>query len=265
MKTRAQIESASRAAASWYPASGGRLVARIIGGMKIVLDPADFSLTPHLVMDGFWESWITAWCFSNVQSDDKVLNVGANCGYFSLLFAREAREVVAVEPQVNLAECIRWSARLNGLNNLRVVEAIAGSRHRDDVPMKLYDGLMGSAHVTEQYDAGCIRVTEVPTHELMPDATCVFVDAEGHEPQIWEGLKPILDRGIRWIVLEWAADRYADAQGFLAELRAYGAVTVITHDGAERPVSDESLLRHGDWEMVVVRPRETATDRHVTF
>lgn len=265
MRTRAQIEAASRATASWYMA-GDSIVARVLGKTKMLLDPKDMSLTPHLVMDGFWESWVTVWCLANVTPNDKVLNIGANCGYFALLFARETQEVVAVEPQPRLADRIRWSARLNGFDNLRVVEAIAGAMHRDGVLMKCYDGLTGSAHVTAAYEDGCIYVTEVPAHELLPGATCVFIDAEGHEPHIWKGLGPALERNVRWVALEWAPSRYADAPAFLAELHAWGDVMVIDHDGDEKSVQDADLLRgsSGDWEMLVIR-RHGMTEKSFSF
>lgn len=254
MTSRSQIESISRAAVSWYPASDGRLVARILGDIKIVLEQSDFSLTPHLVMEGFWESWVTAWCVANVQKTDRVLNIGANCGYFALLFARKAARVVAVEPQHRFAEGISRSAQLNGFHNLEVIECVAGSAERQ-VRMKLYDGLSGSAHVIPG-DEG-ILVTERHASGLMPDATCVFIDAEGYEPEIWAGLQILLGTSsVRWIALEWAPSRYADAPGFLADMRTYGNVTIINHSGVEENVPDARLLSLGDgFETMVVRPR----------
>jgi len=252
-KTRAQIETISRDAAAWYPLGDGRIVARVLGSTKIVVEQDDFSLAPHLVMDGFWESWVTVWCLANTRPSDRVLNIGANCGYFSLLFARIASKVVAVEPQPRLAANIRRSAMLNGLANLAVEEVVAGVEERD-VFLKLYDGLSGSAHVTETAHGTELRVRERPSGDLLPDATCVFVDAEGYEPLIWAGLGPALPSA-RWVCLEWAPDRYKDAVGFLAALRAWGSITVIATDGSEAQTSDAALLSSatGSLETIVVR------------
>lgn len=260
MTTRVQIESVSRAASSWYPAGKNRLVARMLGGIKIVVDPRDFSLTPHLVMDGFWESWITVWAMGQVTNTDRVLNIGANCGYYTLLFANAGARVVAVEPQGALAANIKLSALLNGWGNrIRVEQCVAGADDRE-VPFQLYPDFHGSPHVhlnTEEHPdlAGDLTtVRERPAHELMHDASCVFIDAEGYEPLIWKGLAPLLERRqLRWVALEWAPSRYEDPEGFLAALKAYGSVAVVTDRSVESVVSDQALLRGTDWDTLVVR------------
>ncbi len=233
----------------------------MLGSIKIVLDARDFSLTPHLAMEGYWESWVSVWAMANTLPTDRIMNIGANCGYFTLLFAKGGARVVAVEPQPFLAECIRLSAALNGWDERIVVrECVAGSG-QGTVTLRLYDHLSGSAFVERaardagtQPAEGRLVVEERRAHELMPDATCVFVDAEGYEPMIWEGLKPLLDKGqLRWIALEWAPARYEDPVAFLAQLREYGTVSVVNSTGGETKVSDKDLLQKGDWDTVIVR------------
>jgi FkbM family methyltransferase len=230
----------------------------MLGGTKIVLDQRDFSLTPHLAMDGFWESWITSWAMQ--QRGSRLLNIGANCGYYTLLFAGQGFHVVAVEPQVALADNIELSARLNGWSDrIRVERCVAGAEDRD-VPLQLYPDFHGSAHVTgsvEEHPAlagEVVMVNERVAASLMPDATCVFVDAEGYEPLIWEGLQPLLaKRQLEWIALEWAPVRYADPSAFLAELKAYGRLAVVGALGQEVLIEDDALLSGTEWDTLVVR------------
>jgi FkbM family methyltransferase len=263
MMTRAHIEAMSRAGVAWYPASDHRIVATMLGDTKIVVDARDFSLTPHLVMGGFWESWITAWFMRNVMKADRVLNIGANCGYYALTAARVGANVVAVEPQLHLSKAITISAMLNGWGDrIQVRRCVAGSEERR-VDIQLYPDFHGSPHVKtgveEHADLakGTARVAEYPAHTLMPDATCVFVDAEGYEPYIWEGLMPLLKRKqLRWVALEWAPSRYDDAAAFLGSLRSIGDIAVVNNDGMEERVGDAELLQNAlDWDTVVVRPR----------
>lgn len=259
---RGHVESVSRAGVSWYLAGDNRIVAMMLGEVKIVLDQRDFSLTPHLVMSGYWESWITAWFLRNVGPGDKVLNIGANCGYYALAAARAGCDVVAVEPQEHLAKNLKISASLNGYNKFIVRQCIAGSAFRR-VRLQLYPDFQGSAHVSsdaplEHPDLaeGTVEVAEVPAHEAMPDATCVFVDAEGYEPHIWEGLKPLLDKKqLRWVALEWAPTRYDNAGGFLGALRSCGELTVVNDNGVEARVTDRQLMDGVEWDTLVVRPR----------
>ena len=254
---RAQLEQASRAVASWYPAGGDRLVARVLTNLKLVVDRRDMSLTPHLVMDGFWESWITVWAMAQCQPNQKMLNIGANCGYYAVLFGRGMKRVVAVEPQPHLAENIALSAALNGLSDrISVKRAVAGAEHRS-THLQMHDHFAGSAFVGKSEDDGWgqhLPVEEVPAHELMPDATCAFIDAEGYEPLIWRGLKPLLDkRQLSWIALEWAPSRYDDPETFLRQLSDYGRLSVVMDQGQEVPANPTTLLGGTEWDTLVVR------------
>lgn len=254
---RAQLEQASRAVATWYPVDEHRIVARVLGNTKLVVASRDMSLTPHLVMDGFWESWITCWAMAQCQPHDRMLNIGANCGYYTILFAREMQKVVAVEPQAFLAGCIKLSAALNGLSGKVQVRQVVAGRVERSVLLQQHRHFAGSAFVGESDDEGwgeSVRVQEVPAHELMPDATCAFVDAEGYEPQIWAGLKPLLDkRQLRWVALEWAPSRYDDPEGFLRELADYGRLSTVQDQGQEVAADPAMLLRGTEWDTLVVR------------
>lgn len=255
--SRQRLETICRNGASWYAAGPSRIVARIFGDTKIVLDPEDFSLTPHLAMDGFWESWVSLWAMNNTTGDDRVLNVGANCGYFTLLFAREGARVVAVEPQGKLVNNLKLSLALNGYQErVEVRQCVAGSERRV-VPFQEHKHFGGSAFVGTESGVEWrgSSVSEVAAHELMPDANCVFIDAEGYEPQIWAGLKPLLDRGqLDWVTLEWAPARYHSPADFISSMRGYGDLYIVRDDGREAEAKDSDLLCGDDeWATLVVR------------
>jgi FkbM family methyltransferase len=261
---RQQLESSSRAGARWYQAGDNRVVARVLDGLKVVLDTRDFSLTPHLALEGHWESWITVWVLDQIFSGAHVLNIGANCGYYALMFAKlGADKVVAVEPQAHLAANLRLSASLNGFEKTIVVEECVAGHTAGSVKMKLYDDFSGSAHVVGHSDADGPYRTSIedavpcqPAHQLLPTATCAFIDAEGYEPLIWQGLQPLLDRKqLHWIALEWAPVRYTDPGAFLRSLKEYGTLAVINANGEEMQVRDSQLLGGGDWDTLLVRRR----------
>lgn len=234
----------------------------MLGTTKIVLDRRDMSLTPHLVMDGFWESWITCWAKRNAAAQDRVLNIGANCGYYAMLFAGQCQRVVAVEPQQNLAANIAISAALNGWTSKVKVEQVVAGVHRRQVDLQMHEHFAGSAFVGVSADeasgwSSSMKVEEVPASELMEDATCVFVDSEGYEPYIWQGLRPLLKKKqLRWAALEWAPSRYEDPARFLDELQAYGRLSVVREQGQEAGVSRETLLAGTEWDTLIVRVHE---------
>jgi len=234
-------------------------VAVVHGQHKLVVDSMDFSLTPHLVMEGFWESWISLWCYRNTAPGSHVLNVGANCGYFSMLFVHAgAEKVVAVEPQRKLAEGIRISAMLNGYAGRVAVAECVASDADGQVTLNQHRFLAGSAFVGDSSgdDFESVRVPSKVTSELMPTATHSFIDAEGHEPQVVRGLAPLMaKRQLEWIALEWTPGSYENAPEFFDELLAYGNISVINPDGASTPVTKQQLLSVRGFEMVVVRRR----------
>lgn len=257
MRSRQHVEASARTNAGWVPAGENRIVARVLGDMKLVLDTRDFSLTPHLAMDGFWESWITMWFANNLEPADQLLNIGANCGYYAILAAKRGiKHVVAVEPQKSLADNIRLSASLNGCS-VEVIECVAGDTERE-VHLHLFGDMMGSAfamaHPTPLGNT-CVEMKEIQAHKLCETATIAFVDAEGYEPHIWNGLRPLLDqRQLRWVALEWAPSRYKDAAGLLRSLGEYGPLSVINDKGGEQPApSAQALLNGSEWETLVVR------------
>lgn len=63
--------------------------------------------------------------FATARPRDRVLELGAGCGVIALMIAAIARprEVIAVELQPRMAEMAERNARLNGLANLRCVQA----------------------------------------------------------------------------------------------------------------------------------------------
>lgn len=261
MNARAHIERSARAGVRHYHASGNRIVATVLGDIKLIVDTNDFSLTPHLVMEGFWESWVTAWLMSTIRPQDRMLNIGANCGYFTMVAARAGAHVVAVEPQAHLAEGISLSAALNGWGaRVLVEECVAGASDRE-VSLQIHKHLAGSAFATEDKnheEPGWERVVvkEKPAHTLMPDANCAFIDAEGYEPVIWDGLGPLLKKKqLTWVAMEWSPGRYADPEGFLRSLREHGDLTTVMTDGRELHVNDAALLGGRDWDTLVVRVR----------
>ncbi|MGA2186664.1 MAG: FkbM family methyltransferase [Bryobacteraceae bacterium] len=60
---------------------------RTVWGQIMILDTRDALLAPHLLLDGFWEAWMTK-AFRNVVHEGMtVVDVGANIGYYTLMAA----------------------------------------------------------------------------------------------------------------------------------------------------------------------------------
>ena len=98
---RQRLEAAIRRRVQTAYLGEGVVLARILGRQKIFLRSADRGFACHLMLDGFWEIWLTQYLAGCVRPGMTVIDVGANYGYYTLLLADavgEAGHVIAVEP-----------------------------------------------------------------------------------------------------------------------------------------------------------------------
>jgi hypothetical protein len=90
---------------------------RILGRYKMYVDTRDIGIASHLMMEGFWEMWVTEAMMRLLRRGAVVADVGANLGYFTLLMAdltgAEGR-VLSFEPNPELARRLRKSIAING-------------------------------------------------------------------------------------------------------------------------------------------------------
>lgn len=69
-----------------------RAVTTTVYGHKILVDTRDVSLSPHILIDGFWEKWITDVFLRMVKPGMRVVGIGSNIGFYSLLTADRVGE-----------------------------------------------------------------------------------------------------------------------------------------------------------------------------
>jgi FkbM family methyltransferase len=264
---RTALERAARDAAEAVYLGDGALLAVVLGKYKMVLDARDRGIVPHLALDGFWESWVTVWVQRNVGAGEQVLNVGANCGYYATLLCDlvgPGGRVVAVEPMPCHLSKMMETAHLNGyMDRLTVVGGVCSDAD-GTVAVAYADGMTMNAQIVaadgrlkslcdKRIDVQAFRADKLLSDMgLLP--TFALIDAECHEPMVWEGMAGLLaDRRQFRAVLEFAPSWYAEPAAFLDKLSADGfAVTWITLDGNEAGATRDQLL-DGTERMIVVR------------
>lgn len=99
-----------------------------VEGRKIYLNPADDKLSPYLAMNGYFEKMETALIRQHVKPGMRVLDVGANIGYFTVLCSALVGErgcVVAIEPDDTNFSFLERSVAELPEKNTRVVKAAA--------------------------------------------------------------------------------------------------------------------------------------------
>ena len=58
------------------------VLCKVLARHKMYVDAKDMGISPHLIMDGYWESWITKLLAQIVQPGFICIDIGANFGYF---------------------------------------------------------------------------------------------------------------------------------------------------------------------------------------
>jgi FkbM family methyltransferase len=199
------------------PCYGSVVLARVLGKYSLYLDMNDVSLAPHLALDGYWEYWVTQFLASRVRSGWTVVDVGANVGYFSMLLADlvGARgKVRSYEPQ-QLHRLISKSAAVNGFADRLQVKGVAAGAEASTIELSVPGDYLGSTHLGEQreelkrlasYRSTTCLVERLDHH---PPPDLVKIDAEGHEPQVLDGMSKWFDSGCRPdLVMEWDPSFY---------------------------------------------------------
>jgi FkbM family methyltransferase len=241
MLSKDEVELSSRAAAKAIYVGEHTAICRVLAAYKMYVDTRDQGIVPHLMMDGFWESWVTTCVSKMVRPGMRVANVGASFGYYALLFADlvgNDGEVYAFEPNKEVFAMLTKTRAVNGFGHLSpfpfAISDRNGKQFLGRPPEYMNSRLLGE---DEQAPPGTIveTVTTVPLDQAMSGPLdLVFIDAEGAEPQIWRGMRQIRQGNPALItVMEFAPSRYKDPEAFAAELAADGRhLFVINETGA---------------------------------
>lgn len=214
---------------------------RVLRDYWMHVAPQDLSLTPHLIQDGYWESWLSLAVARAMQPGWRCVDIGANVGYYTvLMMACGADVVMAIEPQNELANLLKDTVALNEWEGKVAVFTAALGDKPGMVVLHKYGAKTGSAsllevpgyEVTER--ARVIQTTlDNVIAGLWPRLDFIKLDAEGAEHQIWQGMQETLKRYSPTIMMEVDDDRGYDREAFIEQIKASGyRVQFVGEDGS---------------------------------
>ncbi len=255
------------------------IVTKLFNGQKIYLSLDDLSLTPHVVLDGIWESEITHAWRSLIRPSSIVFDIGANFGYYGLVASQlldmKNSKVVYFEPNIELTPLIRKSLALNWLVENSSVETVAVSDKVGMAKLTVLRDYIGSSslhslerlteYLGDTMDLVSERIVEVPTITI--DNYCeqhkidkldlVKLDVEGYEDFAYSGMRKTVKKSSDLILfVEFTAKSYAEPEKFYETIKNdFGYVWVIEADGILKKVNDlnykEIEKMSTDWIMLV--------------
>jgi FkbM family methyltransferase len=242
------------------------VLCRVLGKYLVYADAQETGITPHLAMDGFWESWITLALARTARPGWHCLDVGANHGYFTLVLADavgpEGR-VAPVEPTPRLAELLRQTLDVNGFPYVEVLQRAASDTDGRTLQLVIPAHRSLNAHL-----ADVVAPTEeaVPVESVTidsitrewPRVDLIKIDVEGAEESVWRGMaRTISDNRDLVVVLELNVARYEAPRAFVESIQADGfTLRYIDVDSEVKDVSVDRLLREqvgDDWMLYLTR------------
>lgn len=235
----------------------GRAMARVLMKYMMYVDTQDTSIAPHLIMNGYWESWITQ-VLTRLKKGTRCVDIGANHGYYSLVLADLCEsEVFAFEPQGRLADLLKKTANVCGFSRqITVIEkAVGASNGHVTMVLPSLENLGGvyCEVLGEERNAPYVvrqGVQVVTLDEAVPgEVGFIKIDAEGFEPQIWAGMQRHLESRPT-ILMEFTAGSYPDAGGFLDEIEKCYTLQEVDDNGNIVPAKRETLLGRPDFSML---------------
>jgi FkbM family methyltransferase len=252
---RTTIEDAIRSRTQTVYLGDDTALCRILGCYKFFVSTKDIGFASHVMLDGFWEMWLTQFMVRHVRPEMHVVDIGANFGYYSLLMCdlvSQPGSCVSIEPNPAVAQCLEASLSINGFaQRSRVARCAAGDGSRTAVRLFVPYGEPKNARIVDAdaaIDAALGEAIEVPFRTVdeicagMPRVDFIKIDAEGAEPLIFRGMNATLARCRPDMILEFNYRRYADPDSFVADILShYPVLRHLDFDSEIKPLSTDRL------------------------
>jgi FkbM family methyltransferase len=164
-------------------------------GQKMFLDPADTVITPCLLAGRTFERMTVLSLSYLVKPGDRVVDVGANIGYFTLLLARlvgPAGQVFAFEPDARAFKLLRRNVEANGYKNVVLVNKAVG-RQPGQARLYLNHANRGDNRLMPTGDWLSVEV-EMTTLDAAVEGNVGFIkiDVQGYEEEVLAGAGRLL-------------------------------------------------------------------------
>jgi FkbM family methyltransferase len=144
-----------------------------------------------------WEKTNMAYMRKLVPNPDVVLDIGANIGQETLMYAKVANQVVSFEPIPNIFQVLSQNITQNSLTNVTAYQK-AVYNAPGVAKMNSPKGNEGASHLTQKQDGkNQFEVELIVIDDLiLPEGRVDFVkiDVEGFEMKVLEGMRGTIEK-----------------------------------------------------------------------
>jgi FkbM family methyltransferase len=249
---RRQVEALIRDRTQTVPLPDGSVLCRALGRFKMFTDAADGGIAPHLLLDGYWEYWVTEFVCRNVARGEIAIDVGAVYGYYTILLADlvgSAGRVHALEPNPWLHWLLLRNVVVNGLEpivEVRRIAAMDAARDAVRIPALLTGPALGPFADRFSIEDGVqgFAAPAAPLQDLVPQGVGFLrIGCAATADAIVAGIPRMIERNPQMrILLEFDANRCRDAAAMLAALAAHYPLRFVDGDSRAKPCTIDELL-----------------------
>ena len=253
-----------------YLKSNNGMIIKNIHDNPMMLDLNDLGISRELLIYGYHEWNSTNEVKKLVKKGMRILEIGANIGYYAILEAKLAGEkgfLYAIEPSPFNFDMLKKNIALNGIKNSEIYQKAAGSKgemakfyvanksnlssfiKRDDMDMYKNGKII---------DVEIVRLDDFLVNK---EVDFIRMDVEGYEKEILKGLeKTMTKQHPKHFFIEIHSDllhkKNSSAREILEYLNKFGYKVIKSfHRGGSKIIIDstEKLLSHpkleiGYWE-----------------
>lgn len=252
-KSRYQNESVIRALCSNAYLGDYTSLSRVLGRYNMFVDTRDIGFSSHMLLSGYWEMWVTEALVQRVHSGMRVVDCGANLGYFSLLMADligSTGHLDAFEPNPEIADRLTKSIDLNGFAARTTIHRAALSDVEGETTLFMPDGEPKNAYMNDDptpracSSSAVVSTTRLDSLKGATEIDFIKIDVEGAEERVWAGMTGILEKPRPLtVVLEFTPGRYSNPSDFVDSLTHYGfRVELIDVEHGVIPTTKAEIL-----------------------
>lgn len=163
-------------------------------------------VTIVLLAEGDWfEAEMEFW-IGHIQAGMTIIDVGANVGVYTFSAAREVGEtgrVIAIEPFPPCVNCLEETKRVNNLPQVTIKQACASNQsgilHLATSPSSELNAVTTDPNALA---VEAITIDELIQSEGLTRVDILKIDAEGHELEVLQGCRQLLERDAPLIMYE---------------------------------------------------------------
>lgn len=139
-----------------------------------------------------------------VKKKHTVLDIGAHIGYFTLIMAKQAKQVYAFEPEARNFQILTKNIELNKLSNVKLNNvAVAEFKGKTTLHLCEMNGGMHRIYPSKWCKEGIVQVETVRIDDLIQEADFIKMDIEGAELGALRGMIKLLKICHPTIIMEF--------------------------------------------------------------